>query len=61
MLRAHRVQLFGRDGGDLGAPLAVEVFDFVAPDERVQAGSVPEVHVADQSVALEHLEVSVDR
>ena len=58
---AYGVELLGRDGGDFGAPFAVEVFDFVTADERVEAGSVSEVDVADESVALEHLEVSVDR
>jgi hypothetical protein len=60
-LPAQRVESFGRYSGHFGAPLAVEVFDLMAADEYVEAGSVPEVDVPDQAMALEDLEVSIDR
>lgn len=58
---AYRIESFRRYRGDFGAVVAVEVFDLVAADEDVQAGSVAEVDVADQSVALKDLEVAVHR
>jgi hypothetical protein len=41
--------------------LAIEVFALPAPDELIAPGAVAEVDVPSEPVALERLEVAVDR
>ena len=58
---AHRCELIRFHGSHLGAALAVQVFDFVTSDQRVEAGAVAEVNVPQQALAFEDLQIAVDR
>jgi hypothetical protein len=59
-LLADRVQTLGGNGGDLGAVLAVEVFDFVRAGQHVKRGRVAEVQVMDHPALLKQFQVAVD-
>src|SRR5436190_13669996 len=58
---ADAVELAGLDGPCPPAALADEVLANSLADERVEAGAVPEVDVADDAERLHPLEVAVDR
>ncbi len=58
---ANRVELLWSERSDRAAALAREKLVLATPDERVQPGSVTEVHVPREAVLLERLEVSVHR
>jgi hypothetical protein len=57
---AHRIEQLGADGSSGAAARAADVLLLAVPDERVQAGPVSKVDVAQQAVALERLEVPID-
>jgi hypothetical protein len=58
---ADSAELFRSDRSHPAAPLAVEVGPFILPAEGIEPGAVAEVNVADESVALQQLEIAVDR
>ena len=59
--RSHTVQPGRLDGREHAAHLAGDELAVAAGRERVAAGAVPEVEVADEADRLERLEVAVDR
>jgi len=60
-LSAYLVQAWCGDRGDSGAAVAVEIFDLITAEEDIEARSVAQVDVTDQSIGFEDLEVAVDR
>lgn len=60
-LAAHRVELLRAHRHDRTALLAVQVLPLAGADERVQAGTMAKVHVLDDAVRFQRLEVSIHR
>lgn len=60
-LFADGIEIVHRNGSDRPALLAIEVFMLLAPDQHVEPRAVAEVDMAHETVALEELEVSVNR
>src|ERR1700681_3957273 len=57
----HRIEQLGAHGPSGATARTVNVLVLAVADQRVEPRSVPEMHVAQQSVALERLEVAIDR
>lgn len=58
---ADGAELLGSDGSHRAAPVAVQIRPFVVAAEGIEPGAMPEMDVADESVALQQLEIAVDR
>jgi hypothetical protein len=58
---ADGIKLLGHQCADGAATLAIEIFPFAAATQRIQPRAMAEVNMAHQSVALERLEIAIDR
>jgi hypothetical protein len=58
---ADGIELLGRQWADGAATLAEEIFMLARATKRIQSGAMAKVDVAHQSVALERLEIAIDR
>ena len=61
ILASQRVEILRGDGAHVSTAFADQVLALVRAGERVEAGTVPQVHVARDAEPLEQLEVAIDR